>query len=85
MNRNATMKPATSIGATKFREQCLSLMDELEPEGLVITKHGRPVARLIPYQMRPEEMIGCLDGKLEIYGDILSTGVPWNANERSDS
>ena len=79
------MKPATSIGATKFREQCLSLMDELEPEGLVITKHGRPVARLIPYQMRPEEMIGCLEGKLEIYGDILSTGVPWNANERSDS
>ena len=79
------MKPATSIGATKFREQCLSLMDELEPEGLVITKHGRPVARLVPYEMRPEEMIGGLEGKIEIYGDILSTGVTWEANEGSDS
>lgn len=77
------MTSTPSIGAAKFKEQCLSLMDALEPEGLVITKHGRPVARLIPYEMRPEEMIGCLKGKLEIYGDIYSTGLTWEANEEA--
>lgn len=78
------MKNAPSIGAAKFKEQCLSLMDALEPEGLVITKHGHPVARLIPYEMRPEEMIGCLKGKLEIKGDIYSTGLTWQAAEEAD-
>jgi len=36
------------INASKFKEQCLSLLENLAPEGIVITKHGKPVARLIP-------------------------------------
>ena len=36
------------INASKFKEQCLALLDNLDPEGIVITKHGKPVARLIP-------------------------------------
>ena len=28
-----------TIGATKFKEQCLALLDNLGPEGLVVTKH----------------------------------------------
>lgn len=78
------MKPAPEIDANKFKDKFLALLDELDPKGLVITKRGRPVARLIPYEMRREEMIGCLEGKLEIFDDILSTGVTWKANEGSD-
>ena len=37
------------IGAAKFKEQCLALFDKLTPDGLIITKHGKPVARVIPY------------------------------------
>ena len=36
------------ISASKFKEQCLALLDSLDPEGIEITKHGKPVARLIP-------------------------------------
>ena len=36
------------IGAAKFKEHCLSILDEVTDEGLVITKRGRPVAKLIP-------------------------------------
>jgi prevent-host-death family protein len=36
------------IGASKFKEQCLSLLDDLSAEGIVITKRGKPVARVIP-------------------------------------
>jgi prevent-host-death family protein len=36
------------ISASKFKEQCLSLLDDLGAEGIVITKRGKPVAKLIP-------------------------------------
>jgi prevent-host-death family protein len=36
------------IGITKFRRQCLALMEDLPEEGIVITKHGRPIARVVP-------------------------------------
>ena len=63
-----------SIGAAKFKARCLSLIDDLGPEGLVITKHGRPVARLLPYPKEPGDRIGILKGKVAIKGDIMSTG-----------
>ena len=71
------------IGAAKFKEQCLSLLDKLSPEGLIITKHGKPVARVIPYPRPPSDLIGCLRGKIEIHGDILSTELDWDANAES--
>ena len=33
-----------TIDATKFKEQCLSLLDNLDNEGIVVTKRGQPVA-----------------------------------------
>ena len=36
------------ISASKFREQCLSLLDDLGAEGIVITKRGKPVAKVVP-------------------------------------
>jgi prevent-host-death family protein len=71
-----TMK---QIAAAKFKEQCLSLLDEVDQEGLVITKRGKPVAKLIPIGADSAGLIGSLTGKLKIKGDILSTGVRWNA------
>ena len=69
-----------TIAAAKFKEQCLALLDRLEADGLVITKHGKPVAKLIPYARQSASLIGCLEGKIEIRGDLLSTGEPWDAD-----
>jgi prevent-host-death family protein len=68
-----------SIPAAKFKEQCLALLDRVGPEGIVITKHGRPVAKLIPFDGDSASLIGSLEGKIKIGGDILSTGVRWDA------
>lgn len=68
-----------TIAAAKFKEQCLALLDEVGSEGIVITKHGKPVAKLIPIGVESVHLIGCLEGKLDIRGDILSTGVKWDA------
>jgi prevent-host-death family protein len=68
-----------TISATKFKERCLALLDSVGPEGLVITKHGRPVARLIPIGSDSAAWIGSLKGEIEIHGDLLSTGIRWDA------
>jgi prevent-host-death family protein len=68
-----------ALNASKFKEQCLALLDNLEPEGVVITKHGKPVARLIPESSNCASLIGSMKGKIRIKGDILSTGIGWDA------
>lgn len=70
------------VPATKFKEQCLALIDRVGPEGLVITKHGRPVARLLPIGAEFAALIGSLKGKIRIKANILSTGRRWDAESR---
>ena len=72
-----------TIGAAKFKEQCLALLDHLGDDGLVITKRGKSVARLLPYERRHAELIGSLSHKVKIRGDIFSTGVEWEAGAES--
>jgi prevent-host-death family protein len=67
------------MAASKFKEQCLSLLDNLDPEGIVITKRGKPVARVVPVSADCAGLIGSMKGRIKIKGDILSTGVRWNA------
>ena len=71
------------IGAAKFREECLALLDDLGEDGLVITKRGKPVARLLPFEHQHAELIGSLRHKVEVRGDILSTGIEWDAGAES--
>jgi antitoxin (DNA-binding transcriptional repressor) of toxin-antitoxin stability system len=72
-----------TMGAAKFKERCLALLDKLDAEGLVITKHGRPVAKLIPFERQSAALIGCLEGKIRVRGDVLTTGELWHADAES--
>ena len=67
------------IAAAKFKEQCLSILDRLGPDGIVVTKHGRPVARVLPVQESSAELIGALKDRIAIRGDIEATGLAWDA------
>jgi prevent-host-death family protein len=71
-----------TVPAAQFKAQCLSLLDRVGPEGIVITKHGKPVAKLVPVTTDSATLIGSLKGKLTIKGNILSTGAKWNAESR---
>lgn len=67
------------IAAAKFKQQCLSILDRVDPEGIVITKHGKPVATLLPVKSESAELIGSMKGRITIKGDVLSTGSKWHA------
>lgn len=70
------------IAAGVFKARCLGLLDEVERERkeIVITKRGRPVARVVPVRPEPAVVFGRLKGTGRIVGDILSTGEPWEAD-----
>ena len=72
-----------SIGAAKFKEQCLALLDGLDGDGLVVTKRGKPVARVLPYKQSEADLIGSLRHKVTVRGDIFTTGIRWDADAQS--
>ena len=72
-----------TIGAEQFKKQCLALLDRLDVEGLIITKHGKPVARVFPYDKQCADLIGSLQHKIKIRGNILTTGLCWDADAQS--
>ena len=72
-----------TVDAAKFKQQCLSLLDHLDPEGLVVTKHGKPVARVVPCERGFAPLIGSLKDKIVIHGDLMSTGSVWQASAES--
>jgi len=69
-----------TAAAAQFKQRCLSILDHLPPEGIVVTKHGRPVARVLPAEATSATSIGALRGKLRIKGEILSTGSKWDGS-----
>ena len=67
-----------TIPAGEFKNRCLALMDEVNETGaeIVITKHGRPVSRLVPAARSVPEMWGRYREQVRIIGDVVSPAVP---------
>ena len=67
-----------------FKARCLKVMDEVQKgrREVVITKHGVPVAKLVPVEAKAPKLFDCMAGKMTIAGDLLSPVVSpqdWNA------
>ena len=60
-----------TVPAAKFKEQCLALLDRVDRDGIIITKHGKPVAKLIPVHADNGKLIGSFKGKIKIKGKYL--------------
>ena len=70
---------AKTIGAAKFKEHCLSLLEQVDADGLIITKNGKPVAKLISIQEEKNSYIGKFAKSIKVNGSTLSTGIKWDA------
>lgn len=72
---NLSMK---KIAAGEFKARCLTLMEDVRStrEPLIITKRGKPVAKLVPVDSKKDNWIGRLKGQIRILGDIESPVVP---------
>lgn len=72
--------------AGQFKARCLQLMDEVNARGtsITITKHGRPVARLVPTSPRPLApalLFGAMKGMATAASDlVLPLDEAWEAD-----
>ncbi len=73
------------MAAGEFKAKCLQLMDEVEKskKEIVITKYGKPVAKLVPYTEERKPLYGSLKGSITYIGDIISPvgEDDWEAND----
>ena len=68
--------------AGEFKAHCLEVMDrvKLKRMEVIVTKHGKPVAKLVPIDESGPELFGFLAGSVTYHGDIVApTGETWNA------
>jgi prevent-host-death family protein len=65
------------IAAGSFKTNCLAIMDEVQAkrEPVIITKHGKPVAKLVPVEPKDDDIFGFLRGKIRITGDVVSPAL----------
>ena len=65
--------PVVQLGAGAFKDTCLQLLDQVNARELevVVTKHGQPVARLVPPDAELPSAFGFLRGTITIVGDIV--------------
>lgn len=63
---------------SKFKETCLSVLENLD-DALIIVKHGKPIAQITPLRSVSANLLGKYKNKINIKGDIFSTGIKWNA------
>jgi prevent-host-death family protein len=75
-----------NIPAGEFKAKCLKLMDDVQrhQREIVITKYGKPVAKLVPMKGKKEHtsIVGILEGTVKIHGDLIEpTGERWEAHD----
>jgi prevent-host-death family protein len=62
------------IPAGQFKAHCLTLMDQVQKtrEPIVITKRGKPVAKVVPAEPEKDDFFGFWKGIIKINGDIVA-------------
>ncbi len=71
------------IAAGEFKAKCLELMDHVQRTNsqIVITKRGKPIAKLSSMAAEEREFFGCMKGSAKVVGDIISpVGTDWESN-----
>ena len=62
------------IAAAEFKAHCLRLMDEVarQRRPIIITKRGKPIAKLVPVEREAIDLFGRMAGSIKICGDIIN-------------
>ena len=69
MRNNETRR----VSAASFKAGCLRLLDEVarQRRPIIVTKRGKPVAKVVPVDEEPIDLFGRMAGKIRICGDVV--------------
>jgi prevent-host-death family protein len=72
------------VPAANFKAECLRLLDEVarDRRPIIVTKRGKPVAKLVPVDEEPIDIFGRMAGSIKICGDIVGPieDVEWTGD-----
>lgn len=71
------------LPATEFKAKCLAYLDQVAQTHapITLTKHGRPVAQLVPVEAGDPVLFGRLAGTVQIRGDLVAPiDAAWEAD-----
>ncbi len=74
-----------TVTASDFKAHCLQYMDLVNKKHktITITKHGEPVANLVPYAEEAPALFGAMEGTGMICGDVMEPiDVEWGAHKQ---
>jgi prevent-host-death family protein len=71
-------RPLKTMPAGEFKARCLQVMEDVKQyrTSVVITKKGKPVAKLVPFDEPHRDVFGCMAQKIRIIGDVESPVLP---------
>lgn len=79
MNIAETMV-ANTVELNEFNAHTLEILEHLTIPGVILTKEGRPIAKITPLPaINNEPLIGSMKDEITIHGDLFSTGIHWDA------
>jgi prevent-host-death family protein len=75
------------ISAADFKARCLRLLDEVAStrRSIIVTKRGKPIAKLTPVDEEPIDLFGYMARTAKICGDIIGPieGIEWTGDENN--
>jgi prevent-host-death family protein len=73
-----------TVGVAEFKARCLELLADVDKRGdrIIVTKRGKPIARIEPAQPEKREVRGMYAGRARIIGDIVNVNFAdeWESN-----
>ena len=68
------------MNVSEFGQMYLALIDDLPADGIIITNHGHPVAKLTPVRKSCADLIGSVpEMVIDPRDDLFTTGIKWDA------
>ena len=66
-----------TISAAEFKAKCLDIRDRVAERHheVIVTKRGKPVARVVPMINKPDRIVGAMKGQIEIRGDMFPASI----------
>lgn len=77
------MPKVERMAAGQFKTRCLQLMEDVQREKkqIIITKRGKPVAKLVPVDEQSQSLFGYMQGSITSVGNIIDpVEADWEAN-----
>ena len=72
------------LSATEFKAKCLAMLDNVQRtrEPVEITRHGKPVARIVPVTKGEPDFVNPLKGSIRFEKNLIApTGEAWDVDK----